>query len=157
MKLIPALVALLVYLFALEPHNTPYQAGPAAKVAAGIAAATQTEWEAETLARIVRWESGLRPEVGNCTVLGKQGERGYFQVKPRTDSEKTDLCASDVVKQARIALARLRESKQECERKGFRGADILGVYTHGVCFRGNRYATFRYGDGSKLRSFLEKE
>jgi hypothetical protein len=51
----------------------------------------------------------------------------------------------------------VRESKEECERKGFRGADVLGVYTDGVCKRGNRRAAFRYGDGSKLRSLVEAE
>jgi hypothetical protein len=157
MTLTKALVALFVYLFALHPHNTPYNAPMAEKTAAAIAEVTTEMWEAETLARIVRWESGLRDDVANCTVLGPQGERGLWQVKPKNASEKTDLCSSDIVKQARIALKRVRESKEECERKGFRGADVLGVYTDGVCKRGNRRAAFRYGDGSKLRSLVEAE
>lgn len=157
MKLIPAIVAMFTYLFTLQPLNTPYNAEMAQKVSEAIAAVTDQPWEAETMARIVRWESGLRKDVADCTVLGKQGERGLWQVKPRTSSEKTELCSSDLTKQARIALARIRESKRECERKGLRGADILGIYTHGACVRGNRLATFRYGDGSKLRSFIENE
>lgn len=157
MNLTSAIVALFVYLFSLQPLNTPYNAAMAAKTAAGISQVTDVLWEAETMARIVRWESGLRPDVADCTVLGKQGERGVFQVKPRSESEKTDLCSSDISKQARIALARIRESKRECERKGFRGSDILGIYTHGACVRGNRFAMFRYGDGSKLRSLVEQE
>src|SRR5574338_737878 len=138
MNLSTPLVALFVYLFGLQPHNTPYNDPMAKKAAAAIAAVTDKLWEAETLARIVRWESGLRADVANCTVVGPEGERGLWQVKARTNSEKTDLCSDDLVKQARIALARIRESKEECERKGFRGADILGVYTDGVCKRGNR-------------------
>lgn len=114
-------------------------------------------WEAETLARIARWESGLRFDIVDCTTLGKRGERGIFQVMPRSESEKTDLCSSDYSKQARIALFRIRESKKVCEQQGLRGADVLGIYTHGQCIRGNRLAAFRYGDGSKLRSFIEIE
>lgn len=150
-----AVAVLFVYLFSLEPKNVPYNAEMAKSAAEGIAAVTDVYWEAETLARIARWESGLRRDVADCVVLGKQGERGIFQVKPRSESEKTDLCSSDLSKQARIALARVRESKKECERQGFRGADVLGVYTHGQCIRGNRLAAFRYGDGSKLHSLLE--
>lgn len=157
MKLTLAIVAMFSYLFTLQPVNTPYNAEMAEKAATAIAAVTDQLWEAETMSRIVRWESGLRKDVADCTVIGKQGERGLWQVKPRTSSEKTDLCSSDLTKQARIALARIRESKRECERAGLRGADILGIYTHGTCVRGNRYAAFRYGDGSKLRSFIEQE
>lgn len=152
-----SVVALFVYLFNLQPHNTPYNDPMAKKAAAAISVVTDKLWEAETMARIVRWESGLRENVANCTVLGPEGERGLWQVKARTESEKSDLCSDDLVKQARVALGRIRESKAECERKGFRGADILGVYTDGVCRRGNRRAAFRFGDGSKLRSLVEAE
>lgn len=157
MNLTAALVALFVHLFDLQPRNNPYDPAMSARAAAGIAEVTAVPWEAETLARIARWESGLRQNVADCTVLGKQGERGVFQVKARSASEKVDLCSSDIAKQARIALARIRESKVVCERAGFRGPDVLGIYTHGACVRGNRFAAFRYGDGSKLRSYLEKE
>jgi len=157
MNLTPALIALFAHLFTLHPQNVPYNPTMAAKVAAGIAQVTNVLWEAETLARIARWESGLRPQVADCTIVGKIGERGIFQVWPRSPSEKVDLCSSDLGKQARIALSRIKESKRICERSGYRGADILGVYTHGKCVRGNRLATLRYGDGSKLRSFFEKE
>lgn len=151
-----AIAVLFVYLFSLEPVNCPYNAERAVKAAEAIAAVTDVPWEAETLARISRWESGLRPDIANCATLGKRGERGIFQVMPRSDSEKIDLCSSDLSKQARIALFRIRESKKICEQQGMRGADILGIYTHGTCVRGNRVAAFRYGDGSKLRSLLEQ-
>ena len=76
--------------------------------------------------------------------------------KARTESEKTELCATDISRQARIARDRLRESKKVCERQGIRGADVLGVYTHGRCVRGNVFAAIRYGDGSKLRSLMKE-
>ena len=157
MSLSSAIAVLYVYLFSLEPINCPYNAERVTKAADAIASVTDVPWEAETLTRISRWESGLRPDVADCTVLGKRGERGIFQVMPRTESEKTDLCSSDLSKQARIALSRVRESKTICEKQGMRGADILGMYTHGTCFRGNHVAAARYGDGSKLRSMLERE
>jgi len=157
MNLTVALCALFIYLFSLEPRNVSLDLGVANDAAVGIAAVTTEPWEAETLARIARWESGLRKSVANCTIIGKIGERGIFQVLPRSQAERVDLCSSDISKQARIALERVRESKSVCERQGHRGADTLGIYTHGRCIKGNRFAAFRYGDGSKLRSLIEKE
>lgn len=154
MDLSTALGVLFVYLFSLEPRNCPYDAERVKRAAEGIAAATNEFWEAETLARIARWESGLQPNVADCTVVSSRGARGIFQVIPRNNSEKIDLCSSDVSKQARIALARIRESKAICEKQGLRGADVLGMYTHGTCIRGNQVAAVRYGDGTKLRSLL---
>lgn len=159
MTLIAALIALIVSVASSQfPKRTvPLDRSLAGDVAAGIAAATTEPWEAETLGRIAYWESGgMRKDVANCTIIGKLGERGVFQVLPRSVAEQTDLCASDFVKQARVALGRIRESKQVCERQGIRGADVLGVYTHGHCVRGNAIAALRYGDGSKLRSLMKE-
>jgi len=159
MNFIAALVALLSGIAASQfPKRTvPLDMALAKDVAAGIAGATSEPWEAETLARIAYWESGgLRKDVANCTTVGKLGERGVFQVLPRSVSEQTTACASDYTVQARLALGRVRESKKTCERQGLRGADILGVYTHGHCVRGNAFAALRYGDGSKLRSLIKE-
>ncbi len=135
----------------------PLDVSLARDVATGIAETTTEPWEAETLARIAYWESGgLLRNVADCTVIGKLGERGVFQVLPRSTSEQFDLCSVDISKQARIALFRVRESKAVCERQGIRGADVLGIYTHGRCLRGNRLAAMRYGDGSKLLLFVKE-
>ncbi len=159
MNLITALVALFTCLFSSEvPKRTvPLDVVLAKDVAVGIAEVTTEMWELETLTRIAYWESGgLRRNVADCTVIGKLGERGVFQVLPRSMSEQTDLCATDIAKQARIALGRIKESKRICERQGIRGADVLGIYTHGRCVRGNWFAALRYGDGSKLRSLIKE-
>ncbi len=157
MNLSTAVAILFVQLFNLEPKNCPYNPEIAQKTADSIVAVTNVYWEAETLARIGRWESGLRQDVADCTVLGKRGERGIFQVIPRSESEKSDLCSPDFSKQASIAVGRLRESKTACERQGFRGPDILGIYTHGACVRNNRFAVRRYGDGLALRLLVKRE
>jgi len=160
MTLTIALGLLFLHLFSSEfPKRTvPLDTALASNVAVGITGATVVPWEAETLGRIVYWESGgLRKQIVDCTIIGKLGERGVFQVLPRNMSEQTELCSSDLTRQAKIALSRIRESKTMCERQGIRGADILGVYTHGRCFRGNKIAALRYGDGSKLLSFIEKK
>lgn len=160
MNFITALVTILSGIAASQfPKRTvPLDLVLAKEVATGIAGATTEPWEAETLARIAYWESGgIRKDVANCTIIGKIGERGVFQVLPRSVSEQTAACASDYTVQARLALGRIRESKKICERQGFRGADILGVYTHGHCVRGNAFAALRYGNGSKLRSLIKKE
>lgn len=156
MNFITALVTILSGIAASQ--LVPLDIVLAKEVATGIAGATTEPWETETLARIAYWESGgIRKDVANCTIIGKIGERGVFQILPRSVSEQTAACASDYTVQARLALGRIRESKKICERQGFRGADILGVYTHGHCVRGNVFAALRYGNGSKLRSLIKKE
>lgn len=156
-KLTAALTMLFALLFNVEPRNAPYDQEAAQAMSSAIVEATQLPWEMETLARIARWESSLRKEVVNCVVLGKLGERGAFQVIPRSHSEGVDLCSTDLAKQARVALGRVRESKLICERQGLRGADVLGVYTHGRCVRGNRFAALRFGDGSRLTSLIKEQ
>ena len=156
MNLLTATGALFVYLFNLEPRNISLDVSMANDATNAIVAVTSEPWEVETLARIARWESGLRRNIVDCVVLGKLGERGAFQVMARNHSEQLDLCSSDLSKQARIARDRIRESKKVCESQGIRGSDVLGIYTHGRCIRGNRIAAFRYGDGSKLLSFMKE-
>jgi hypothetical protein len=159
MNLIAALMALFAFLVASQypKRDWPLNTALAKDVAVGITDVTTEPWEVETLGKIAYYESGgIRRAVANCTIIGKIGERGVFQVLPRNMTEQLDLCSSDISKQARVALGRIRESKQVCERQGIRGADVLGIYTHGRCVRGNREAAFRYGDGSKLRSLIKE-
>jgi hypothetical protein len=121
-----------------------------------IVAVTTEDWEAETLARIGWWESGYRKEHIDCTVIGKAGDRGVFQVIPRNHSEALDACSSNFEIQAKLALSRIRESRKMCEAKGYRGSDILGGYTVGHCVRGEPLARLRYGDGTLVRSLMNQ-
>jgi hypothetical protein len=117
---------------------------------------TADDWEAETLVKIAWWESGFRKEYVNCvTINGKA--RGAFQVIPFTYGETLDACSSLYEIQAKLALGRLRSSRTQCERAGFRGSDVISVYTTGKCQRGESFARVRFGDGTLLRSLMNKQ
>jgi hypothetical protein len=120
-----------------------------------IVAVTTDDWEAETLTRIAWWESGFRKEYVDCTTVNGKA-RGAFQVMPFTHSEVLDACSSNFEIQAKLALGRIRSSRQQCERLGFRGSDVLGVYTTGKCQRNEPLARVRFGDGSLLRSLMNQ-
>jgi hypothetical protein len=125
-------------------------------VAHAIDHVSVSEQEAEILARVAWWESGLRRDVIHCTTVNKFGARGVFQVVPRNHVDSLDACSSNFEIQARLALIRVRESRATCERAGMRGSDTLSVYTTGKCQRGERLASVRYGDGSVLLSIMNR-
>lgn len=120
-----------------------------------IVAVTTEDWEAETLAKIAWWESGFRKEYVSCTVVNSKA-RGAFQVVPFTRSEVLDACSSNFEIQAKLARDRLRSSRTQCERIGLRGSDVISVYTTGKCQRNEPFARVRFGDGTLLRSLMNK-
>jgi hypothetical protein len=144
----------------LISHAKPGYANPDKNglnsILTAVAAVTTDDWEADTLTRIAWWESGYRKEYINCTIIGKAGDRGAFQVIPRSHSEAIDACSTDFEIQAKLALSRIRESRKMCEVKGFRGSDVLGGYTVGHCVRNEPLARLRYGDGTLVRSLLNQ-
>lgn len=121
-----------------------------------IVAVTTEDWEAETLAKIAWWESGFRKEYVSCTVVNSKA-RGAFQVVPFTRSEVLDACSSNFEIQAKLARDRLRSSRTQCERIGLRGSDVISVYTTGKCQRNEPFARVRFGDGTLLRSLMNKQ
>ena len=118
---------------------------------------TQEDWEAETLLRIAYWESRFKKEVVNCTIVGKSGDRGAFQIIPISYSQQLDACSSNYEIQSKLALSRIRESRKVCESKGFRGSDVIGLYTTGKCKSGDSAARLRFGDGTKLRLLINEK
>lgn len=138
--------------------NVPYKvdANILDDVSSAIPRVTSEPWEAETLARIAFWEGGLHAKVADCTILSKTGDRGVWQISARSVAERSIACSADIAVQAQLAVERVRQSKAACEKRGMRGSDLLGVYTVGRCVRGERFARLRYGDGAKLRSFLDE-
>jgi hypothetical protein len=121
-----------------------------------IAVASSEDWEAETLTRIAWWESGFRKEYINCTIVGKHRDSGAFQVIPRNHSEALLACSSNHEEQVKLALSRIRESRKLCESNGFRGSDVLSGYTIGKCTRGDSLSRVRFGDGTLVRSLMNK-
>lgn len=121
-----------------------------------IVTVTADDWEAETLTRIAWWESGFRKEYVTCTVVNGKA-RGAYQVVPFTRSEVLDACSSDFEIQTRLALGRIRSSRQQCERLGFRGSDVISAYTTGKCQRNDPFSRVRFGDGTLLRSLMNQQ
>jgi len=119
-------------------------------------AVTTEDWEAETLTKIAWWESGFRKEYVDCTIVNSKA-RGAFQVVPFTRNEVLDACSSNFEIQAKLARDRLRSSKAQCERAGFRGPDVISVYTTGKCQRNEPFARVRFGDGTLLRSLMNQQ
>lgn len=120
-----------------------------------IATVTTEDWEAETLAKIAWWESGFRKEYVDCTIVNSKA-RGAFQVVPFTRAEVLDACSSNFEIQTKLARDRLRSSKAQCERVGFRGSDMISIYTTGKCQRNEPFARVRFGDGTLLRSLMNQ-
>lgn len=121
-----------------------------------IVAVTTEDWEAETLTKIAWWESGFRKEYVDCTTINSKA-RGAFQVVPFTHAEVLDACSSNFEIQAKLARDRLRSSRTQCERLGFRGFDVISVYTTGKCQRNEPLARVRFGDGTLLRSLMNQQ
>lgn len=124
----------------------------------GIVKTTSDVAMVETLIRIARWESGgWRRDVATCT-LKKGYARGVFQVYPINAHERRHVCSSDFAEQAAVALSHVQSSIQQCKRQGFRGSNLLTVYTHGRCrnFK-DGVAALRWGDGSAIQAILDED
>lgn len=92
-----------------------------------------TPHEARILMSIAAHESGFRPDVVGCRVLGDGGRAfGAWQIHPRSSRERRDACAIGTA--ARLALARVRESVERCSH--LPAPERLAVFASGSC--GNR-------------------
>lgn len=129
-----AVAFLLLYMNAL----LPVRQGPAwqsewtyrLELAQAIVAATERPLVRMLLARIARFESNYREDVGRCTIKGKANDLGPFQVVPRSHAERERLCVS-LVGDARLAVERIEESVRACRRLPLR--ERLAVYARGRC------------------------
>lgn len=131
-----------------------------AAVVDGIVRATQDVQEVETLIKTARWESGgFRKDVITCKVRGDHGVAlGAFQVHPFNEQERIDLCSHDLAKQAAVALFHVNDSVTTCKRRGFHGANLMTVYTHGHCHASHDgVASSHWGDGKELQKLVYTE
>lgn len=159
MTLVEAVFAYAVQLMAATNHNMPYNHTVMEETVAAIAAETDDLQEAETLIKIARWESGgFRKDIASCKVRGDHGAaQGLFQVHPMNAEEMTDSCSNDYRKQVQVALAHIRNSIAVCKMHGYRGSDLLTIYTHGQCRSRAPEARLRWGDGKALQKFVWTE
>ncbi len=113
------------------------------ELSAAIVAVTDDPQEQNQLAKIARFESNYRRDVGECRVKGTVGEVTAFQILARSDTERASLCAS-LESDARVALARIRESVRACMH--LPEDERLAVYARGRCssVEGRRLSRVRF-------------
>lgn len=119
-----------VYILTLSVIRSPSDHIVKLGIAQAIEAVTDDPHERRLLASIALWESNFRYDVATCGKLGPQGERGAWQILPRSDSERKQLCVS-YVDDARIALERIRESLTVCRHNP--ASERLSLYARGSC------------------------
>jgi hypothetical protein len=138
-----AVAVLLGASVSLMPIRSPDDGEFRLELATAAAAVTDDLQEQLLLVAIPRWESSYRRDVAECRRLGRQGERGAWQILARNDDERSRLCAS-LEGDARIALARIRESLTACAE--LPAPERLAVYTRGRCssLEGRRLSRVRW-------------
>ncbi len=113
------------------------------RMAQAVVAVTGDPEEQLTLMTIPRWESNYREDVGQCLVVGPQGEVTAWQILPRSKAERELLCVT-MEADARVALARVRESVRTCRHLA---PELrLALYARGRCSSvdGQRFSRHRY-------------
>jgi len=159
MTLAEAVLTYAVQLMAATNHGMPYNHIVMEETVAAIVAETDNLQEAETLVKIARWESGgFRVDIANCKTRGDFGTaQGLFQVHPINDQEMKDTCSKDYQKQVKVALYHVRNSVEVCKMHGYRGSDLLTIYTRGQCHAGDSAARLRWGNGTALQRLVYTE
>jgi len=100
------------------------------RLASAIVSATWDQTEQDVLATIARHESLYDQGVADCVTYGAAGDRGAWQVVPRSFAETLALCVSYEA-DAAIALDRVHESVRACRH--LPPAERLAVYARGRC------------------------
>lgn len=99
----------------IEPPTTLSPATTRMQIALAIVYATDDSDERAELISFARWESNFETAVLDCRKRGGGYALGPWQVVPFTPPERKTLC-SDLVGSAKLALARMKLSKQYCKR-----------------------------------------
>ncbi len=133
----------LLYTLRLLAHTGDDDLAFRTKLAAAIVEVTDDPQEQRQLAKIARFESNYRRDVGECRKKGDAGEVTAWQILARSDAERARLCIS-LEEDARIALSRIRESVAACAALPV--DERLSVYTRGRCSsnEGRRLSRVRY-------------
>ena len=114
-------------------------------LARAIVTTTGDAWERRQLRKLARYESAFREDIGRCRVLGAAGDRGPWQVVPRSDAERARLCVS-LEGDAELALERVHESVGAC--RWLPPEERLAVYARGACLsaEGRRLSRERWSE-----------
>ena len=154
----PSVFQLLAYTLILLPIQVPVGAqgkGDAEmmyrlELVTACAEATDNRTERYICAKIARFESSYREDVGRCEVKGKEGEVTAWQIIPRNAAEKARLCVS-LVEDARVMIERVRESRAACHH--LPKSEQLALYTRGSCSSpdGRKLSTHRFPTDAEVR------
>ena len=136
-------ITVLLFMIRLLAPRTDDDIAYRTALAVAIVSVTDDPQEQRQLAKIARFESNYRRDVGDCRVLGGVGERGAWQILARGAVERAALCVS-LEGDARIALARIRESVSACRHLPKEAR--LAIYARGRCSsaEGQRLSKVRY-------------
>lgn len=123
-------VRLLLFTLRLLPAPTDVELAYRVELAEACTAATTNKTERYLCAKIPRFESLYRIDVGRCEVKGAAGELSAWQILPRNVVEKERLCKT-LEEDARFAIERIRESRAACRH--LPTEEQLALYARGRC------------------------
>lgn len=158
----PSVWTLLVYSIRLlavdgEPGSTRYDRALAYRLelVTACAEATDNRTERYICAKVPRFESSYREDIGRCEVIGKAGDKTAWQIVPRSTAENARLCQSRV-EDARFHLERVRESRAACRH--LPKEEQLAMYARGDCAseEGRKLSRHRFPTDAEIRR-LEAE
>jgi hypothetical protein len=144
-----AILALLLLTLRLLPVTEVSSAGWESairyrlEIAEACFGATEDRTERYLCAKIPRFESSYREDVGRCLVRGAAGELTAWQILPRGFVDRARLCRS-LEEDAIVAVERIRESRSACRR--LPNAEQLSLYARGSCVseEGRRLSRHRW-------------
>ena len=138
-----SVLRVLLFMLRLLSHRGDDDVSLRLDLAAAIVSVTDDEHEQNLLASIARWESFYRRDVAECRKKGAAGEVTVWQILARSDAERALLCVS-LVSDARVALARVRESLAACA--ALPAPERLSAYARGRCssVEGRRLSRVRW-------------
>lgn len=123
-------VKLLLFTLRLMPAPTDADLAYRVELVEACAAVAETKTERYLCAKIPKFESQYRIDVGRCEKKGAAGELSAWQILPRGNKDKERLCKT-LEEDARLAIERIRESRGACRHLPIE--EQLALYTRGSC------------------------
>ena len=156
--LAPSVFTLLIFTLRLLPIPVPPGAQGAGdaelayrlELVQACADATPDRSERYICAKIPRFESNYRSDVGRCKIKGGEGEITAWQIIPRSPSERDRLCDT-LLGDARVAVERIRESRAACRH--LPKEEQLALYARGDCgsIEGRKLSRHRFPTDAEVK------